>query len=83
MDGGTGLVALRAGAVLPPAFGAHSFRRHAAAAERRGLRAAVVGADSLSRDVDRPDDLIDVMQRGPTTRTAAFLRERLKPRIRS
>jgi 2-phospho-L-lactate guanylyltransferase len=83
MDGGTGLVALRAGAALPPAFGARSFRRHAAAAERRGLSVAVVGADSLSRDVDRPDDLIDVMRSGPATRTAAFLRERLKPRIRS
>jgi 2-phospho-L-lactate guanylyltransferase len=83
MDGGTGLVALRAGSAWSPAFGAHSFRRHAAAAERRGLSVAVIGADSLSRDVDRPDDLIDVMRRGATTRTAAFLRERLKPRIRS
>jgi 2-phospho-L-lactate guanylyltransferase len=83
VDGGTGLVALRAGAILPPAFGACSFARHAAAAERRGLSVAVVGADSLSRDVDRPDDLVELMQCGAATRTAAFLRERLKPRIRS
>ena len=83
LDGGTGLLALRAGAALEPAFGPRSFQRHAAAAARRGLSVAVIRADSLSRDVDRPDDLAGVLERGPTTRTAAFLRERLKPRIRS
>jgi 2-phospho-L-lactate guanylyltransferase len=83
LDGGTGLLALRAGAVLAPTFGPRSFQRHAAAAARRGLSVAVIKADSLSRDVDRPDDLIDVMQCGSALRTATFLRERLKPRIRS
>jgi 2-phospho-L-lactate guanylyltransferase len=82
-DGGAGLIALRAGADLRPAFGARSFRRHAGAAARRGLSVAVVGADSLSRDVDRPDDLAGVMRDAPSTLTAAFLRERLRPRIRS
>ena len=82
-DGGTGLIALRAGARLAPAFGASSFQRHAAAASRRGLSLAVIGAESLSRDVDRPADLFEVLQRAPATRTAAFLRERLHSRIQS
>ena len=83
LDGGTGLIALRAGAVLAPAFGARSFQRHAAAAARNGLSVAVIGADSLSRDVDRPDNLLDMLKDGPASLTAAFVRERLKPRIKS
>ena len=83
LDGGTGLLALRAGAVLPPAFGAGSFQRHASDAARRGLSVAVVVAGSLSRDVDQPSDLFEVLEKGPTSLTATFLRERLKPRIRS
>lgn len=82
-DGGTSLIALRAGAILAPAFGSRSFQRHAAACARRGLSVAVIGADSLSRDIDHPDDLGEVLRRGTHTLTAAFLRERLKPRINS
>ena len=82
-DGGTGLIALRAGAVLPPAFGPRSFQRHAAAAARRGLSVAVLGAGSLSRDVDHPGDLFGVLEAGPATLTSAFLRAHLRPRIRS
>lgn len=82
-DGGTGLMGLRAGAALPPRFGPHSFRRHAAEAERRGLTVAVMVADSLSRDVDRPEDLLHLLKTGVASRTAAFLRARLQPRIRS
>jgi 2-phospho-L-lactate guanylyltransferase len=83
LDGGTGLIAMRAGTALAPEFGPGSFQRHAAAAARHGLSVAVIGADSLSRDVDRPDDLASVLEYAPATRTAAFLRENLKPRIRS
>jgi len=83
LDGGTGLLALRAGANLPPAFGSDSFWRHAMAAERRGLSVGLLATNSLSRDVDRPEDLIGVCEAGPDSRTAIFLRKRLQPRIRS
>jgi 2-phospho-L-lactate guanylyltransferase len=80
-DGGTGLIGLQAGGRLSPAFGARSFQRHADAARRRRLPLAVIGANSLSWDVDEPKDLARVLDYGPATRTAAFLRERLKSRI--
>jgi 2-phospho-L-lactate/phosphoenolpyruvate guanylyltransferase len=83
LDGGTGLVGMRAGAPLEPAFGPDSFRRHAAEARRAGLSIAVVVAGSLSHDVDRPDDLAHLLEHGPSTRAAAFLRQRLRPQIRS
>jgi 2-phospho-L-lactate guanylyltransferase len=83
LDDGTGLLGMRAGARLAPTFGPDSFRRHIAQARRSALSVAVVVASSLSHDVDRPDDLAHLLEHGPSTRAAAFLRERLEPRIRS
>lgn len=83
LDGGTGLMGLRAGADLPPAFGPDSFWRHSTAAEGRGLSVGLIATGSLSRDIDRPEDLVGVCEAGPGSRTAAFLRERLQPRISS
>jgi 2-phospho-L-lactate guanylyltransferase len=79
VDGGTGLVGMRAGAGLAPAFGPDSFRRHAEDARASALSVAVVVAGSLSRDVDRPEDLVHLLLHGPTTRAGAFLLERLPP----
>ena len=62
LDGGTGLIVLRSGAALMPAFGVRSFQRHAALAERRGLTVAVINARSLCNDIDRADDLFDVLK---------------------
>ena len=83
LDGGTGLLALRAGTSLEPAFGPHSFQRHAQAAKALALSAAVIAADGLAQDVDRVEDLRRVIDQAPASRTAAFLRERLQPRIGS
>ena len=77
LDGGTSLLGVRAGARLTPAFGPDSFRRHAAEARASALSVAVVVAGSLSRDVDRPEDLVHLLLHGPTTRAGAFLLERL------
>jgi len=79
-DGGTGAIVLRAGTRFELAFGRDSFRRHADAASRLGLTAAVIEADSLGLDVDRPGDFAVVLTRGPATRTAKFLRARLRER---
>ena len=79
-DGGTGAIVLRAGVRFELAFGGDSFRRHVAAARRLRLSTAVVEANSLGLDIDRPEDFAAVLTRGPTTRTAAFLRARLRER---
>jgi 2-phospho-L-lactate guanylyltransferase len=79
-DGGTGAIVLRAGVRFDLAFGGDSFRRHVAAARRLRLSTAVVEANSLGLDVDRPEDFRAILTRGPTTRTAAFLRARLRER---
>ena len=79
-DGGTGAVVLRAGVRLALAFGGDSYRRHVAGARRQRLSTAVVEANSLGLDVDRPEDFRAVLTRGPGTRTAAFLRARLRER---
>ncbi len=71
---------LRAGVRFELAFGGDSFRRHVAAARRLRLSTAVVEANSLGLDIDRPEDFAAVLTRGPTTRTAAFLRARLRER---
>lgn len=83
LDGGTGLVGMRAGASLSPAFGPDSFRRHVAEARRSALSVAVVVASSLGPDVDRPEDLAYLLEHGPSTLAGVFLRDRLKPQIRS
>ena len=81
-DGGTGLLGLRAGAAFEPAFGADSFARHAAQAMRRRLSVGVLAADSLSRDIDRPEDFAGVVEHAPASLTGAFLRARLQSQPR-
>ncbi|HEX7760923.1 MAG TPA: 2-phospho-L-lactate guanylyltransferase, partial [Caulobacteraceae bacterium] len=83
LDGGTGLLGLRAGVNFQPAFGADSFRRHSAMALEQGLTVGLVVASSLSRDVDRPEDLSSVLEMGASTVTSAFLRDRLQSQFRS
>jgi len=78
LDGGTGLLGLRAGVRFAPAFGAMSFARHAAAASRGRLSLATLVATSLGQDVDRPEDLIGVVEQGLGARTCALLRQRLR-----
>jgi 2-phospho-L-lactate guanylyltransferase len=77
LDGGTGLLGLRAGVVMAPEFGPDSFARQAASAVRQRLSLAIVAATSLRQDVDRPEDLVRVVEQGLGARTAALLRGRL------
>jgi 2-phospho-L-lactate guanylyltransferase len=80
-DGGTSAIGLAAGARFRMAFGHESFRRHGAIARGLGLSLAVVDAKSLSRDVDRPEDLFALIDAAPASRTGRFLREHLTPRV--
>jgi 2-phospho-L-lactate guanylyltransferase len=74
LDGGTGLLAFRAGVDLAPGFGPDSFRRHSAAAQYHGLTVGVVVARSLSYDIDRPEDLKYLAELGRESVTRHFLR---------
>ncbi|MDB5451548.1 MAG: hypothetical protein JWO33_126 [Caulobacteraceae bacterium] len=76
MDGGTGALVIRAGATFAPEFGADSFAVHQDQVHRRGLSLAVVDAMSLSRDLDRPEDVAFLLAAAPHGRTALYLSER-------
>jgi 2-phospho-L-lactate guanylyltransferase len=75
-DGGTGALVIRAGVDFAPTFGDDSFAVHQDQVHRRDLSVAVVDAMSLSRDLDRPQDVAFLLQTAPHGRTAAFLSER-------
>jgi 2-phospho-L-lactate guanylyltransferase len=60
---------------MPLKFGEPSFDNHLEAARQRGLVPAVVGLPGLGLDIDAPEDLPQLLERGATTRSAALLRE--------
>jgi len=53
---GTNALLLRPPALIAPRFGADSFRRHCAAARRRGVSPVVCRHPALAFDLDTPDD---------------------------
>jgi 2-phospho-L-lactate/phosphoenolpyruvate guanylyltransferase len=61
-DGGTNGVAMRAPLAMPLLFGGRSLERHLAAARERGLRVALIRERGLERDIDRPEDLIWLLE---------------------
>jgi 2-phospho-L-lactate guanylyltransferase len=66
-DGGTGALLRRPNAAVAPAFGPRSATAHLAAAQRAGVRAALVSTPGLRHDVDRPADLDAAAQGAPWT----------------
>lgn len=72
-DGGTGGLALRAGAPLRLAFGPGSFGKHLAAARSSGSPAAIVRAPGLAFDLDRPADLDALLALGGGPSSTALL----------
>ena len=61
--------------VMALKFGEPSFDNHLEAARQRGLVPAVVSLPGLGLDVDAPEDLSLLLERGATTRSATLLRE--------
>jgi 2-phospho-L-lactate guanylyltransferase len=47
---------------MPLLFGGRSLERHLAAARERGLRVALIRERGLERDIDRPEDLIWLLE---------------------
>lgn len=76
-DGGTNGIFLRAGDLFPFRFGAASFVRHVAAAREMGRTPKILPLPSLGFDVDRPTDVLAMLECNAHTVTTRFLRERL------
>lgn len=72
-DGGTAAVVLRADAPFAFRYGPDSFRSHQTEAAAAGLTPILVRAASLGLDIDRPDDLDQVLQRSSGGHTARLL----------
>lgn len=60
-DGGTNLLLRRPPAVIPPRFGTDSFRKHRETADSLGVPFAVAESPELAFDLDRPADLLRVV----------------------
>jgi 2-phospho-L-lactate guanylyltransferase len=74
-DRGTGVIALRPPDAVPFRFGRRSSVAHKREAVARGLPARVLRLASLSRDVDEPDDLADLLACPAETATHRLLAE--------
>ncbi|HEU5087799.1 MAG TPA: 2-phospho-L-lactate guanylyltransferase, partial [Roseiflexaceae bacterium] len=67
-DGGTNAVAFRSSADLPFLFGGRSLARFERVAEARQLSARLVRSYGLEHDIDRPEDLVWLVDQPGTTR---------------
>ena len=74
-DRGTSALALRPPNVVPFRFGPQSFPAHKRECAARSIPHEVLRIDSLSRDVDGPDDLLHLLQRPGETATHRLLAE--------
>ncbi|MEX0683167.1 MAG: 2-phospho-L-lactate guanylyltransferase [Dehalococcoidia bacterium] len=72
-DKGTSALALRPADVIRFHFGEGSFTLHKREAAARGIAAEVVRIESLSRDVDSPEDLRGLLSRPAETATHRLL----------
>jgi 2-phospho-L-lactate guanylyltransferase len=68
-DGGTNVLLRRPPGVIQARFGTDSFRKHRDAAEFRGIPLAEVRAPELAYDLDRPEDVPELLARGGPGRT--------------
>jgi len=59
--------------IMPLKFGEPSFDNHLAAARQRALSPLVLELSGLGLDIDAPEDLPLLLERGPSTRSAALL----------
>jgi len=60
--------------VIPLTFGEPSFENHLKTARAAGLTPRVLELPGIGLDVDAPDDLPVLLERGPATRSARLLR---------
>ena len=72
---GTNAALLAPADAMPLRFGEPSFDDHLEAARARGLAPLTLRLPGLALDIDSPEDLALLLDRGPHTRSAALLRE--------
>lgn len=70
-DAGTNVLLRRPPRVIPARFGTDSFRKHQEAAEVLGVPFSSVEAPELAFDLDRPADIVRLMDEGGPGRTRA------------
>ena len=75
VDRGTGALALRPPGAIPFRYGRRSSVLHKREAVALGLPARVLHLASLARDVDKPDDLAEMLTRPAETATHRLLAE--------
>lgn len=71
---GTNAALLAPPDIMPLTFGEPSFENHLKAARVAGLTPRVLELPGIGLDVDAPDDLPVLLERGPATRSARLLR---------
>jgi len=74
-DGGTNALLRCPADVIPPSFGADSFREHLSAAEAAGIKARVHRSPNIALDIDAPDDLRRLLDEPRETHTHRLLEE--------
>lgn len=72
---GSNAVACSPPDIFPFGFGDDSFLPHLATARRLGIDPAVVKLPGLGLDIDRPDDLLALLDRPSKSRALAYLEE--------
>lgn len=72
---GTNAVLRRPASLIPLRFGNDSFLPHLAAAKATGLPVAILDLPGIALDIDRPEDLAELLRLPPTTITQRLLRE--------
>jgi 2-phospho-L-lactate guanylyltransferase len=73
-DGGTNALAFQTATPMPFVFGGRSLARFQAVAQARALSARLVRAPGLERDIDRPEDLLWLLDEAGETRAHAVVR---------
>jgi 2-phospho-L-lactate guanylyltransferase len=71
---GTNAALLAPPDLMPLKFGEPSFDNHLESARQRGLSPVILELPGLGLDIDAPEDLALLLDRGPATRSAALLR---------
>lgn len=71
---GTNATLLAPPDLMPLKFGEPSFDNHLLAARQRGLAPVVLRLPGIGLDIDAPEDLALLLERGPATRSARLLR---------
>jgi 2-phospho-L-lactate guanylyltransferase len=74
-ENGTNLLVRRPPTVIEAVFGRDSYRRHLQAAAEAALPTAVVDLPELTFDLDRPDDILSVLQSPRRGRTHEVCRD--------